>query len=337
MYRTVETGAWDDPEVRPLSPQAKLLFFYLFTNRHTHVSGIYYLLPITAAAETGLPLRTLDTLWDTLSGARLAWFDPQCTVIFVRSMLRHQGHGEKNERAAAAQLETLHNSFLISRFLKEYPTVTRFVSDRVSDRVSKGYLPRAREEQEQEQEQEKLAGSPAAPPPSAAPPTPPVAVLEFPIKGGGIWKLTRHHLEALEVAFPSLEALEEIRRARLWCESHPSKRKTGRGMMGFLQTWLKRELADRREAELFASGNGNGHKPPLPFPQLKAKALQHLEKFTAAENYEKHRPLVEAASTEHELDEIMESFRVEEREWVRRHTEPKPPISRIPLSASRPS
>lgn len=168
MYRTVETGAWDDPEVRPLSPQAKLLFFYLFTNRHTHVSGIYYLLPVTAAAETGLPLRVVDTLWDTLSKAELAWFDSKCLVVFVRSMLRHQGRGEKNERAAATQLGTLHNSFLISKFLSVYPSVARFLDDRVSDRVSKGDLPRAREEQEQEQKKEQEPSTPFPPPPTVA-------------------------------------------------------------------------------------------------------------------------------------------------------------------------
>lgn len=171
MYRTVETGLWDDPDVRPLSPQAKLFFVYLFTNRHGHVSGIYYLLPVTAAAETGLQQRALDTLWHTLSSAGLAWFDRKCNVVFVRSMLRHQGRGEKNQRAAAAQLSTLHNSCLISTFLKEYPEVRPYVSDRVSDRVSGGYLPCTREEQEQEQEQETTP----LPPPTRQPKTPAVA------------------------------------------------------------------------------------------------------------------------------------------------------------------
>jgi hypothetical protein len=65
-------------------------------------------------------------------------------------MFFYQGKGEKNERAVANHIATLHNSFLVNEFLSLYPTVKRWLKDRVSDRVSEF----GTQEQEQEQEQE---------------------------------------------------------------------------------------------------------------------------------------------------------------------------------------
>ena len=62
MYRTIDTTClWDDPKVKPLCADAKLLFVYLVTNRHAHLSGIYYLLPAAIVKETGLSAKRLDT------------------------------------------------------------------------------------------------------------------------------------------------------------------------------------------------------------------------------------------------------------------------------------
>ena len=125
MYRTVETSTWDDDEVRNLCPNGKLLFVYLFTNRASHVSGIYYLPDVTIRYELGISDRVLDTLWDTLSRARLAWRDKQRQVVFVRSMLRYQGKGDKHLRSAAAQIRTVHKCSLIARFVTEYPEIRK--------------------------------------------------------------------------------------------------------------------------------------------------------------------------------------------------------------------
>lgn len=118
MYRTIDTALWDDPKVKALPPDAKLLFVYLITNRHTHVSGIYYLPLSLQAHETGLKPARLDTLWHTLSG--LAVMDTPSEVVWVKKMLDRQGPGAKNDLSAARQLATLHNCRLIADFLQFY-------------------------------------------------------------------------------------------------------------------------------------------------------------------------------------------------------------------------
>ena len=166
VYRSVETSTWDDPKVRSLPPSGKLLFVYLFTNRHSHVSGIYVLPPVLGQYETGLKGKEWDTLCDTLSSAGLCRFDGPRDVVWVVNAFRYQGRGEKNERAAARHMLALHNSPLINEFLQSYPAVVQYVPDRVCDRASEvGSITLKEQEQdiEREQEQEKpLSRSPSA-------------------------------------------------------------------------------------------------------------------------------------------------------------------------------
>ena len=123
MYRTIETSLWDDPRVRELMPDGKLLFVYLITNRHAHVSGIYYLPPPTAAYELGIPAKRYQYCIDTLSSAGLVTVDRVSSVIWVRNMLRYQAAGPKVMAGVAAHLLSLHNNPLIPQFLEAYPAV----------------------------------------------------------------------------------------------------------------------------------------------------------------------------------------------------------------------
>jgi len=120
VYRTLEVAMWKDERVRMLSPHGKLLFIYLITNRHAHVSGIYYLSPQEAADETGLSIARVNTLLDTLCHTKLISLDRANGVVWVRKMLQKQGRGAKNARSAAAQLCTLHKCSLITDFLEFY-------------------------------------------------------------------------------------------------------------------------------------------------------------------------------------------------------------------------
>lgn len=153
MYRTIDARFWSDPKIRKLSAQAKLLFVYLITNSHTHVSGIYHLSSATMAYESGLKNPSLDTLCDTLSSAGLVRFDDENEVVWVKNMMRYQGKGEKNERSAAFHLNDLHNSLLIKDFLETYPQVLAYAKIPYRSGIQAKDAD-ATPEQEQEQEQE---------------------------------------------------------------------------------------------------------------------------------------------------------------------------------------
>lgn len=71
------------------------------------------------------------------------------------------------------------------------------------------------------------------------------------------WKFTDKHLAKLKEAFPSINILAEAKKAKLWIEAHPSRRKTARGMLSYLMGWMER-------AQNGGKSNGNGHQSPRP-------------------------------------------------------------------------
>jgi len=159
-YRTVEGKFWSDPAVVQLTPRGKLLMLYLITNMHSHLSGVYYLPQALITVETGIddapsdtPSDTLSASLDTLSRLELAHFYAESSVVYVPKMFKYQGKGEKNNRSAAKQLETLHNPMIIQRFLDDYPKVVQYLSDTVRHTLSIPYPAVGIQEQEQEQEQ----------------------------------------------------------------------------------------------------------------------------------------------------------------------------------------
>ena len=110
----------------------------------THLSGIYYLPIELMKKQLGFTDTAIAHLFDHLSSQGLASHDQDTETVFVLNMFSYQGKGEKNERAAANHLKTLHHSCLIHDFLQRYPVVKQYcdpelldrVSDRVLDRVS---------------------------------------------------------------------------------------------------------------------------------------------------------------------------------------------------------
>ena len=72
---------------------------------------------------------------------------------------------------------------------------------------------------------------------------PPSMILEFPVVGSGAktWNLMSDKLKEYHSSYPGLDVLSVCRHARQWCIDNPKKRKTPRGMPGFLTGWLGRE------------------------------------------------------------------------------------------------
>jgi hypothetical protein len=74
-------------------------------------------------------------------------------------------------------------------------------------------------------------------------PSPEPAILTFPAVGKvKAWDLTEPQIAKWRTLYPNLDVLAECRKALAWCDSHPQKRKTARGMPGFLVSWFSRAV-----------------------------------------------------------------------------------------------
>ena len=81
------------------------------------------------------------------------------------------------------------------------------------------------------------------------------AVAEFPVVGGGVWWLPGWKADEWAEVFTGVDVPSEVNKALQWLRDNPSKRKTHRGMLRFLNQWIERAQNDagRRQA-----GRGQG-------------------------------------------------------------------------------
>lgn len=65
----------------------------------------------------------------------------------------------------------------------------------------------------------------------------------FPVvgKGPSEWTLTQEDYDEYVKAFPHLDIDASLRKAVVWIKTNPPRRKTARGMLAFLTSWLSRE------------------------------------------------------------------------------------------------
>jgi hypothetical protein len=91
------------------------------------------------------------------------------------------------------------------------------------------------------------------------------ALVIFPVVGDPdvrTWGLTQPFVDKLVDAYPGVDVVAEAKRALVWVEANPTKRKTGDGMPRFLAGWLTRSTNSGNAVKLGAT----------PQPKSKAEA-----------------------------------------------------------------
>lgn len=169
MYRTIDTAFWNDPKIRRLDRDAKLLFLYCCTNDHAHVSGIYYLRPSTMAEEVGLSAKAVAKSLKDLC-PNLVQYDYTVNVIWVRNMLKRQGYRPSPTiiKRIVSHLPSLYESKLILAFLEHYQHLGieyRYPIDKVFSTFQNSPKEQDQEqelEQDQEQDQDSDPDTPSA-------------------------------------------------------------------------------------------------------------------------------------------------------------------------------
>lgn len=73
-------------------------------------------------------------------------------------------------------------------------------------------------------------------------------------------ELTAQYVDHLQQNFKRIDVLEQLKRAALWCESNPARRKTFAGLRRFLNSWLGSASRDAevRQAVVRAGNQRNG-------------------------------------------------------------------------------
>lgn len=115
--------------------------------------------------------------------------------------------------------------------------------------------------------------------PDAKPPEREVFVFPVVGKGESQWALLESGDRELREAFPAIDAMGEYRKALLWLNANPARKKTRRGMPAFLLRWFDKAQNSGRSAAISAP------RPATSFAireEEERRARQFDRRFTAA-------------------------------------------------------
>lgn len=116
----IDTSIWTDEDfVDHLSPEAKLLYIWAFTNSHNNMAGLYRITRSSMMAETTLSLDRLNAALDELAEWRFAFFEGG--VMWVRTRVKRLRQRTPNMATSIRRaLASVAENPLVERFREEY-------------------------------------------------------------------------------------------------------------------------------------------------------------------------------------------------------------------------
>lgn len=214
-YGKIHTGFWASDTMLGLESDARLLAIYLMTSQHTTMLGAFRLPDAYACEDLGWDSQRFQNGLETLTKAGFVKYDRATKVVWIVKFVKWNRPDNPNQQKSIAKLaQALPDSLAFKDEILE--------SAGVSETVSKP-----------------LGNSPV---PASVPVSTPEGVqgevLSIPLADGSEYAVTDAELAELRAAFPRVDVVGEIRKARAWALANPPKRKTRRGTPKFLNSWM---------------------------------------------------------------------------------------------------
>lgn len=237
-YGKIHTGFWASETMLGLESDARLLAIYLMTSQHTTMLGAFRLPDAYACEDLGWNSQRFQNGLETLTGAGFVKYDRATKVVWIVKFVKWNRPDNPNQQKSIAKLaQALPDSLAFKDEILE--------SIGVSETVAKP-----------------LGNSPVpAPVPVSTPEGMQGEVLSIPLADGSEYAVTDAELAELRSAFPRVDVVGEIRKARAWALANPQNRKTRRGTPKFLNGWMGRatEMAPAQVVQIplqVAAGGG---------------------------------------------------------------------------------
>ena len=80
------------------------------------------------------------------------------------------------------------------------------------------------------------------------------AVIKMPLTGSAVYLISQSQVDKWSGLYPAVDVMQELRKMVGWCEGHPTQKKTGRGVLRFINSWLAKEQ-DRGGRKTTVSGS----------------------------------------------------------------------------------
>lgn len=222
-YGVIHRGFWANEAIKKAGDDARTLAAYLLTSPHTTTLGAFRIPDAYACDDLGWDSERLRNGFETLSAIEFIKYCPASKWVWIVKFLDFNRPANPNIWKA------------IRKMAGSVPDAVAFKSEilsvtGVSETVSKP-----------------LGNSPS---PSPSPSLGGVGDSEvsIPLASGADHPVTLADIAEWEQAYPRIDVMAELRKARAWSVANPSQRKTPRGVGKFLNGWLSR-AAERATAQ----------------------------------------------------------------------------------------
>lgn len=238
-------------QIRGAGAEAQVVALYLVSSPAANMIGLYYQPLPTLCHETGVSREGASKALSRLRELGFAFYDDSEEVVWVPEMARHQvaetlKPADKQvpaiEKEAAKYRKSRYYAAFVEKYadafcLKNLPSPEALRSP--CEAPSKA-LRSQEQEHEQDQDTSSLRSEAAPSAGASAPPSPVVATLPCVGRGPSEYGVTEEQVAGWQEAFPGIDVLGEVRKARTWLEANQAKRKTHRGCPAFLVRWFSR-------------------------------------------------------------------------------------------------
>lgn len=121
--RDFDDGYWTDPYVQPLVKDAKLLYLYLWTNKHCNQAGLYEITLKSISFDTGIAEDELPDLFKLIPD-KVTWY-PEKNLVWVKNFVKRQAKSPQFLVAVAKCLMNIHHNGAVQSLIQyNYDTYT---------------------------------------------------------------------------------------------------------------------------------------------------------------------------------------------------------------------
>ena len=263
-YGTVSPKFWTGGTGKLLRGDAgaQVLALYLMTCPHANMIGVFHCPVLYMAHETGLGMEGASKALLRLIEAGYCTYEEDTETIFVHRMASFQvaeslKPGDNRIKGVERELSNISSDSIRAQFLAMYSVAFQlFQEQKNTDEKRPSKAPSkalSSQEQEQEQEQdvctERLRRVDADDSPT---------VVNLPLVDGSEFRVSQNRVDGWKPAYPGIDVVTELQKARVWLEANPKKRKANSGILRFAASWLARAQDSGRSYAPGASGSDSG-------------------------------------------------------------------------------
>jgi hypothetical protein len=118
-YRKIFIRIWADEKFQTLSNDAKILWFYIISCPHGHLSGLFVVDKLYIMGDLRWNSRRLNRAFAEISASGMIIYDEKARLILIKNVLKYDPITNENQaKHVIKHLASLPNSLLISEFCK---------------------------------------------------------------------------------------------------------------------------------------------------------------------------------------------------------------------------